>query len=854
MGCKNICCARQLLKNKSALTQHQCSAHQHSFCIPRPGQLREVHDGAANKQQCFTWDYHPLLDAVPPPPPPVRSNDDWTPYCNRLEFETVHFLFSQAEMLGQKIDTLLHLWGVSLAVHGDAPPFANHQDLYETIDVTSLGNVLWTSHSVNYIGDRTYDPAPWMDALYEFHFRDPHKLNEIDYAPYRKWEECSDGAYSRRWHDLMSADWAWNQADIIAQDPAMHGSAFVPIILGSDKTTVSVGTGQNDYHPIYLSIGNVHNNIRHAHRNVLVLLGFLAISKTRKKHTNDACFQTFKKQLFHFSLSKILETLKLGMTVPEVTMCADGHYRKVVYGLGPYIADYEEQVILAGIMWNWCGRCLAFPWDLDREHGNHMRELLKALIEEVDTGTLWDEWGIVVNCFTSNFPHLDIHALLAPDLLHQLIKGVFKDHLVNWVCNYLEETYGSIQAKEILDDIDRRIAVAPPFSGLCCFADGRGFNQWTSNDSKAFMKVYLNAVEGYIPDNMMHTFHAFLEFCYIARHNIITEDMLKDLGDTLEHFHKYREIFIATNVRSNFALPRQHAMKHYPKLIRLFGAPNGLCSSITESKHMYQGRQTTFNALKQMLLTNQRIDKLAASLVNFTARGMFIEPSVMSHLHDEDTHGGRGADSNDVNQQAGHAEEEEEHDEGEESDDEGGAVEGEQVLCDIRLARTIQHHRARTVPDLAEELNIPELPTLIQHFLYDQLHPDADVPLQQMPVYREHLNVFHSAMATFFAPSDPSGIGGMYSACYDTILVDSDYSPNSINGIEVAQRIGSQPDNATGLWMSFISTVFHTVHLLPMFGNSDPIHPAVCYDTSLDAFKAYYVNKFADHHSFEIVS
>ncbi|KAF8549446.1 hypothetical protein OG21DRAFT_1488521, partial [Imleria badia] len=62
--------------------------------------------------------------------------------------------------------------------------------------------------------------------------------------------------------------------------------------------------------------------------------------------------------------------------------------------------------------------------------------------------------------------------------------------------------------------------------------------------------------------------------------------MLKDLGDTLERFHEYREIFIATNVRSNFALPRQHAMKHYPELIRLFGAPNGLCSSITESKHI----------------------------------------------------------------------------------------------------------------------------------------------------------------------------------------------------------------------------------------------------------------------------
>jgi hypothetical protein len=54
---------------------------------------------------------------------------------------------------------------------------------------------------------------------------------------------------------------------------------FVPIILGSDKTTVSVATGNNEYWPIYLSIGNIHNNTRRAHRNGVVLLGFHAIPK-----------------------------------------------------------------------------------------------------------------------------------------------------------------------------------------------------------------------------------------------------------------------------------------------------------------------------------------------------------------------------------------------------------------------------------------------------------------------------------------------------------------------------------------------------------------------------------------------
>jgi Plavaka transposase len=67
--------------------------------------------------------------------------------------------------------------------------------------------------------------------------------------------------------------------DIIAKDESTHGLIFVPIILGSDKIMVSVGTGNNEYYPIYLSIGNIHNNVQHAHRNRLVLLGFLAIPK-----------------------------------------------------------------------------------------------------------------------------------------------------------------------------------------------------------------------------------------------------------------------------------------------------------------------------------------------------------------------------------------------------------------------------------------------------------------------------------------------------------------------------------------------------------------------------------------------
>ena len=54
---------------------------------------------------------------------------------------------------------------------------------------------------------------------------------------------------------------------------------LVTLLLGSDKTTVSVATGQNDYYPLYLSIGNITNRIRWAHEDGVIVIGFLAIPK-----------------------------------------------------------------------------------------------------------------------------------------------------------------------------------------------------------------------------------------------------------------------------------------------------------------------------------------------------------------------------------------------------------------------------------------------------------------------------------------------------------------------------------------------------------------------------------------------
>jgi hypothetical protein len=60
-------------------------------------------------------------------------------------------------------------------------------------------------------------------------------------------------------------------------NPGARGAMYCPIILGSDKTTVSVATGHVEYHPLYLSIGNPYNTVRQAYRNAVIPIAFLAI-------------------------------------------------------------------------------------------------------------------------------------------------------------------------------------------------------------------------------------------------------------------------------------------------------------------------------------------------------------------------------------------------------------------------------------------------------------------------------------------------------------------------------------------------------------------------------------------------
>lgn len=73
-----------------------------------------------------------------------------------------------------------------------------------------------------------------------------------------------------------------------------------------------------------------------------------------REYADTDAFRIFKKQLYHTAIARILEPLREWMTTPLVIRCPDGHYRRTIFELGPFIADYPEQVYVSGIVQGWC--------------------------------------------------------------------------------------------------------------------------------------------------------------------------------------------------------------------------------------------------------------------------------------------------------------------------------------------------------------------------------------------------------------------------------------------------------------------------------------------------------------------
>jgi hypothetical protein len=143
----------------------------------------------------------------------------------------------------------------------------------------------------------------------------------------------------------------------------------------------------------------------------------------------------------------------------------------------------------------------------------------------------------------------------------------------------------------------------------------------------------LPAIVGYVPDQMVQAIAAFMDFCYLVRQSSLNEADLAAIDEAAIRFKRDCVVFTDLGVYTGdeISIPRIHAMQHYRQLIEDYGAPNGLCSSITESKHIRAVKipwrtSNKNNALSQMLLSNQCLNKLIQFRAAHLANGLLDAP------------------------------------------------------------------------------------------------------------------------------------------------------------------------------------------------------------------------------------
>jgi hypothetical protein len=235
-------------------------------------------------------------------------------------------------------------------------------------------------------------------------------------------------------------------------------------LLASDVTKLSVFGGDKVNSPVYLTLGNVAKAVWHQVYHWAVLLGYLPTTKL-------GCFEkdnqaSEKHHLFHHVMSLILAPLKAAGMNGVMMACADGEIQNVFPILGGYIADHPKQCLVACCLESWCPKCHVYDCrgnalnedGVDSQLHHPLEMMWTLLVDMASLKTPQKGDGVCDDVYTpfwGDLPHVDIFACITLDLLHQLHKGVFKDHLVEW-CGTL------VEAKEL----DACFKTMPSHAGL----------------------------------------------------------------------------------------------------------------------------------------------------------------------------------------------------------------------------------------------------------------------------------------------------------------------------------------------------------------------------------------------------
>ena len=154
------------------------------------------------------------------------------------------------------------------------------------------------------------------------------------------------------------------------------GTTILGIILATDCTHLTNFTGDKKIHTVYISLGNISKEVQKKHNaHAWLLLAKIPVAKFSKtsfsgsKTEQEAMPGILSQHLFHVCMKHVLTPLRVNQRSYYVVLSPDGNSRLCIAILMAWIADLEEELLIAGIMKFSCPVCHAGCKDLP-EHAN----------------------------------------------------------------------------------------------------------------------------------------------------------------------------------------------------------------------------------------------------------------------------------------------------------------------------------------------------------------------------------------------------------------------------------------------------------------------------------------------------